>query len=64
MARLKTRLYQRLRTEGFLWILCEMAGFIGSNTVDELVRRSHDVVVLDDLSSGKNPEPDRCESKH
>src|ERR1700686_3868629 len=29
------------------------AGFIGSNTVDELVRRDHDVVVLDDLSSGK-----------
>jgi len=29
------------------------AGFIGSNTVDELARRGHDVVVLDDLSSGK-----------
>jgi len=29
------------------------AGFIGSNTVDELVRRGHSVVVLDDFSSGK-----------
>jgi len=29
------------------------AGFIGSNTVDELMRRGHDVVVLDDLSAGK-----------
>jgi nucleoside-diphosphate-sugar epimerase len=29
------------------------AGFIGSNTVDELVRRGHNVLVLDDLSSGK-----------
>jgi len=29
------------------------AGFIGSNIVDELVRRGHNVVVLDDLSSGK-----------
>jgi len=29
------------------------AGFIGSNTVDEVVRRGHDVVVLDDLSTGK-----------
>src|ERR1700676_4687099 len=29
------------------------AGFIGSNTVDELVRRGHGVVGLDDLSSGK-----------
>ena len=29
------------------------AGFIGSNTVDELVRRGHDVVVFDDLSTGK-----------
>jgi len=29
------------------------AGFIGSNTADELDRRGHDVVVLDDLSTGK-----------
>ena len=29
------------------------AGFIGSNTVDELVKRGHEVVVLDDLSTGK-----------
>ena len=29
------------------------AGFIGSNTVDELVRRGESVVVLDDLSSGR-----------
>jgi len=29
------------------------AGFIGSNTVDELVRRGHSVVVIYDLSSGK-----------
>lgn len=29
------------------------AGFIGSNTVDELVRRGQSVTVLDDLSSGK-----------
>jgi nucleoside-diphosphate-sugar epimerase len=29
------------------------AGFIGSNIVDELVRRGHQVMVLDDLSAGK-----------
>jgi nucleoside-diphosphate-sugar epimerase len=29
------------------------AGFIGSNTVDELVRRGHNVAVLDDFSAGK-----------
>ncbi|MFY9529966.1 MAG: SDR family oxidoreductase [Candidatus Acidiferrales bacterium] len=29
------------------------AGFIGSHTVDELVRRGHSVTVLDDLSAGK-----------
>jgi UDP-N-acetylglucosamine/UDP-N-acetyl-alpha-D-glucosaminouronate 4-epimerase len=29
------------------------AGFIGSNIVDELVRREHQVIVLDDLSTGK-----------
>src|SRR5215831_12738940 len=30
------------------------AGFIGSNVVDELVRRGDSVVVLDDLSTGKD----------
>src|SRR5215469_1280345 len=30
------------------------AGFIGSNTVDELVQRGHSVVVLDDFSAGKD----------
>ena len=29
------------------------AGFIGSHIVDELVRRGHSVVVLDNLSAGK-----------
>ena len=29
------------------------AGFIGSNLVDEIVRRGHQVTVLDDLSTGK-----------
>jgi UDP-N-acetylglucosamine/UDP-N-acetyl-alpha-D-glucosaminouronate 4-epimerase len=29
------------------------AGFIGSHSVDELVRRGHNVVVLDDLSAGR-----------
>src|SRR5271155_5951183 len=29
------------------------AGFIGSNIVEELVRRGHEVVVLDNLSAGK-----------
>jgi nucleoside-diphosphate-sugar epimerase len=38
------------------------AGFIGSNTVDELVRRGDSVVVLDDLSSGK--EENLAESRN
>ncbi|MFA4941477.1 MAG: NAD-dependent epimerase/dehydratase family protein [Patescibacteria group bacterium] len=29
------------------------AGFIGSNLVDELIRRGHRVVIIDDLSTGK-----------
>ncbi|MDI6886816.1 MAG: NAD-dependent epimerase/dehydratase family protein, partial [archaeon] len=29
------------------------AGFIGSNLSEELVRKGHDVVILDDLSTGK-----------
>jgi UDP-glucose 4-epimerase len=29
------------------------AGYIGSNTVDELLLRGHDVMVLDHLLSGK-----------
>jgi UDP-glucose 4-epimerase len=39
------------------------AGFIGSNTVDELVRRGHDVVVLDDLSTGKAANLDQVSTK-
>src|ERR1035437_6909857 len=39
------------------------AGFIGSNTVDELVRRGHSVVVLDDLSSGKAQNLDGVKGK-
>src|SRR6516165_7246111 len=39
------------------------AGFIGSNTVDELVRRGHGVVVLDDLSSGKEENLGEVRSK-
>ena len=38
------------------------AGFIGSHTVDELVRRGHSVVVLDDLSGGK--EENLAESRN
>jgi UDP-N-acetylglucosamine/UDP-N-acetyl-alpha-D-glucosaminouronate 4-epimerase len=39
--------------DGMRYLVTGGAGFIGSNTVDELVRRGHSVVVLDDLSSGK-----------
>lgn len=39
------------------------AGFIGSNTVDELVRRSHDIVVLDDLSTGKSANLSNARAK-
>jgi nucleoside-diphosphate-sugar epimerase len=39
------------------------AGFIGSNIVDELVRRGHEVIVLDDLSAGKRENLLRVSSK-
>lgn len=39
------------------------AGFIGSNTVDELARRGHNIVVLDDLSSGKAENLDGVKGK-
>ena len=39
------------------------AGFIGSNTVDELVLRGHSVVVLDDLSGGKEDNLSECRNK-
>lgn len=39
------------------------AGFIGSNTVDELVRRGDSVVVLDDLSAGKEENLAEIRSK-
>jgi nucleoside-diphosphate-sugar epimerase len=41
------------RISGMRFVVTGGAGFIGSNTVDELVRRGHSVVVLDDLSTGK-----------
>lgn len=39
------------------------AGFIGSHTVDELVRRGHDVVALDDLSAGKTANLSQAKDK-
>jgi len=39
------------------------AGFIGSNIVDELVGRGHDVAVLDDLSSGKRTNLEQVAGK-
>jgi UDP-glucose 4-epimerase len=39
------------------------AGFIGSNTVDELIRRGHSVIVLDDLSTGKEDNLAEVRSK-
>jgi len=39
------------------------AGFIGSHTVDELVRRGHGVTALDDLSTGKAENLAGVESK-
>ena len=39
------------------------AGFIGSNTVDELVRRGHYVTVLDDLSSGNEAISPLCAAR-
>ncbi len=39
------------------------AGFIGSNTVDELLRRGHSVVVLDDFSAGREENLKQCAGK-
>src|ERR1700722_2136347 len=41
------------RTTSMRYLVTGGAGFIGSNTVDELVRRGNEVTVLDDLSAGK-----------
>ncbi len=39
------------------------AGFIGSNIVDELIRRDHEVTVLDDLSTGKKANLEQVASR-
>jgi UDP-glucose 4-epimerase len=49
--------------ERMRYLITGGAGFIGSNTVDELVRRGHGVVVLDDLSSGKEDNLAEVRSK-
>ena len=40
------------------------AGFIGSNIVDKLVEQNHEVVIIDNLSTGKsenvNPKATLC----
>ncbi len=38
---------------GMKYLVVGGAGFIGSNLVDELIRQKHEVVVLDNLSTGK-----------
>ena len=45
------------------YVITGGAGFIGSNTVDELVRRGETVIVLDDLSSGKEDNLAEVRSK-
>ena len=37
-----------------------LKGFIGSNIVDKLVEQNHEVVIIDNLSTGKNG---KCKSK-
>lgn len=39
--------------EKFKCLVTGGAGFIGSNLVDELIRLGHEVVIIDDLSTGK-----------
>jgi nucleoside-diphosphate-sugar epimerase len=39
------------------------AGFIGSNTVDEILRRGHSAVVLDDFSAGREENLKQCAGK-
>ncbi|MBU0461232.1 MAG: GDP-mannose 4,6-dehydratase, partial [Nanoarchaeota archaeon] len=41
------------------YVITGGAGFIGSNIAEELVKRKQEVIVIDDLSSGKqeNIEP-------
>jgi nucleoside-diphosphate-sugar epimerase len=49
-------------TDRMRYVVTGGAGFIGSHTVDELVRRGHSVVVLDDFSAGK--EENLAESRN
>src|SRR5580700_5716660 len=51
------------RIDRMRYLVTGGAGFIGSNTVDELVRRGHEVAVLDNLSTGKAANLSQVSSK-
>jgi UDP-N-acetylglucosamine/UDP-N-acetyl-alpha-D-glucosaminouronate 4-epimerase len=52
------QLTKDLRRTPRTWLVTGVAGFIGSNLLDELLRRDQQVIGLDDFSTGRRENLD------
>lgn len=56
------KLKQKLAVTPATWLVTGVAGFVGSNLLEELLRQDQRVVGLDNLSTGRRPNLDQVQS--
>jgi UDP-N-acetylglucosamine/UDP-N-acetylgalactosamine 4-epimerase len=57
-----TEVQQRLKTHSYLWLVTGVAGFIGSNLLEALLRSNQKVVGLDNFSTGHRHNLDQVKA--
>jgi UDP-N-acetylglucosamine 4-epimerase len=57
-----TEIQQRLKTHSYLWLVTGVAGFIGSNLLETLLRSNQKVVGLDNFSTGHRHNLDQVKA--